>query len=113
MLFVVHALDRPDALTTPAKNYRAHRAHLDQAKTEGMEVVSAGPLVADDGETPIGSLLVFDANDRDAVESFCKADPYQLMVSGIACRSMPMSNAAVGHPRHQAAFEPPPAGAVK
>jgi uncharacterized protein YciI len=78
MLFVVHALDRSDALPTRAKNYRAHRAHLDQAKAEGMEVVSAGPLVADDGETPIGSLLVFDAKDRGAVEGFCRADPYQM-----------------------------------
>ena len=78
MLFVVHALDRQDALTTRAKNYRAHRAHLDQAKAEGMEVVSAGPLVADDGETPIGSLLVFDAKDREAVASFCNVDPYRV-----------------------------------
>ena len=78
MLFVVHALDRSDALPTRVQNYRAHRAHLDQAKAEGMEVVSAGPLVADDGETPIGSLLVFDARDRGAVEGFCRADPYQM-----------------------------------
>jgi uncharacterized protein len=78
MLFVVHALDREDALTTRAKNYRAHRAHLDQAKAGGIEVVSAGPLVADDGETPIGSLLVFDARDRQVVEGFCREDPYQV-----------------------------------
>ena len=78
MLFVVHALDRSDALPTRVQNYRAHRPDLDQAKAEGMEVVSAGPLVADAGETPIGSLLVFDARDRGAVEGFCRADPYQM-----------------------------------
>lgn len=78
MLFVVHALDRSEALTTRAKHYRAHRAHLDGALTEGLEVVSAGPLVADDGETPIGSLLVFEAENRGAVEGFCRADPYQV-----------------------------------
>ena len=77
MLFVVHALDRADALTTRAKHYRAHRTHLDQAKAEGIEVVSAGPLVGDDGETPIGSLLVLEAKDRATIESFCRADPYQ------------------------------------
>jgi uncharacterized protein YciI len=78
MLFVVHALDRQDGLTTRAKNYRAHRSHLDHAESEGLQVVSAGPLVADDGESPIGSLLVFEASDRNAVESFLSADPYKV-----------------------------------
>ena len=76
MLFVVHALDKEDGLETRAKHYRAHRAHLDRAPAEGVHVVSAGPLVEDDGETPIGSLLVFDAPDRAAVEAFCRGDPY-------------------------------------
>jgi uncharacterized protein len=77
MLFVVHALDRADAINVRAKNYRDHRIHLDRAGTEGINVVSAGPLVADDGETPIGSLLVLEASDRAAVETFCRVDPYQ------------------------------------
>jgi uncharacterized protein YciI len=78
MLFVVHALDKKDGLATRAKHYRDHRAHLDRASTEGVEIVSAGPLVEDDGETPIGSLIVFDAPDRATVEAFCKADPYHV-----------------------------------
>ena len=77
MLFVVHALDKADALSSRAKNYRAHRAHLDRAGAEGINVVSAGPLVADDGETPIGSLLVLEAPDRAAVETYCRVDPYE------------------------------------
>ena len=77
MLFVVHALDRTDGLPTRVKHYRDHRAHLDRAPAEGVQIVSAGPLVADDGETPIGSLLVFDAPDRAAVEAFCQVDPYR------------------------------------
>jgi uncharacterized protein YciI len=78
MLFVVHALDKKDGLPTRAKHYRDHRAHLDRASAEGVEIVSAGPLVEDDGETPIGSLIVFDAPSRAAVEAFCKADPYHI-----------------------------------
>ena len=31
MLFVVHALDRPNILPTRAKHYRDHRIHLDKA----------------------------------------------------------------------------------
>ena len=76
MLFVVHALDKKDGIQTRAKHYRDHRAHLDSAPRDGLQVVSAGTLVADDGETPIGSLLVFDAPDRSAVEAFCRVDPY-------------------------------------
>jgi uncharacterized protein len=78
MLFVVHALDKKDGVETRAKHYRDHRAHLDRAPAEGVQVVSAGPLVAEDGETPIGSLLVFDAPSRAAVEAFCNVDPYRV-----------------------------------
>lgn len=77
MLFVVHALDWKDGRPTRSKNFRAHRAHLDRAESEGIDIVSAGTLVADDGETPIGSLFVLEARDRGAVEAFCRVDPYQ------------------------------------
>jgi uncharacterized protein YciI len=78
MLFVVHALDKKDGLQTRAKHFREHRTHLDRAPSEGIEIVSAGTLVEDDGETPIGSLFVFDAADRGVVEAFCDADPYHV-----------------------------------
>ena len=78
MLFVVHALDKKDGIETRAKHFREHRAHLDRAEAEGIEIVSAGSLVADDGETPIGSLLVLKAPDRAAVEAFCRIDPYHV-----------------------------------
>jgi uncharacterized protein len=77
MLFVVHALDRQNGLDNRMKNYRDHRAHLDRAESEGLEILTAGPLVADDGETPIGSLFVCEAEDRAAVEAFCGVDPYR------------------------------------
>jgi hypothetical protein len=35
-------------------------------------------LLAEDGTTPIGSLLVVEAADRAAIEAFCAADPYAL-----------------------------------
>jgi hypothetical protein len=77
MLFVVHALDRPDGLQIRAKHFRDHRAHLDRADAEGIGIMTAGSIVADDGETPIGSLLVVEAQDREAVERFCSVDPYR------------------------------------
>jgi len=78
MLFVVHALDKENILPTRAKYYRAHRIHLDRAEDHGVGVVTAGTLVADDGETPVGSIFVIDAATRAAIDAFTRSDPYHL-----------------------------------
>jgi uncharacterized protein len=76
VLFVVHALDKKDILPTRAKHYRAHCIHLDQAEGHAIDVVTADTLVADDGETPLGSIIILDAADRAAVDAFTRSDPY-------------------------------------
>jgi uncharacterized protein len=76
MLFVIHAVDETGAMPTRAKFYRAHRVHLDQAERYDVDVVTAGTLVADDGETPAGSIFVIDAKDRATVDAFVRSDPY-------------------------------------
>jgi uncharacterized protein YciI len=78
MLFVVHALDKKAILPTRAKHYRDHRIHLDKSEDYAVDVVTAGTLVAEDGETPIGSIFVIDASDRAAVDAFTRSDPYHL-----------------------------------
>jgi uncharacterized protein len=78
MLFVVHALDKKDILPTRAKHYRAHRIHLDRAEEHAVDVITAGTLVDDDGETPVGSIFVIDAADRAAVDAFTRSDPYHV-----------------------------------
>ena len=78
MLFVVHALDKENILPTRAKHYRAHRIHLDRAEDHAVDVVTAGTLVAEDGETPVGSIFVIDAATRAAVDAFTRSDPYHL-----------------------------------
>jgi len=78
MHFVVHALDKKDILPTRAKHYRDHRIHLDRSEDYGVDVVTAGTLVADDGQTPVGSIFVIDAADRAAVDAFTRSDPYHL-----------------------------------
>jgi uncharacterized protein YciI len=78
MLFVIHAVDKTDGMPTRAKFYRAHRIHLDQAERYDVDVVTAGTLVADDGETPAGSVFVIDAKDRAAVDAFVRSDPYHV-----------------------------------
>ena len=78
MQFVIHATDRKDGMATRAKFYRAHRIHLDQAEDHRVNVVTAGTLVADDGETPVGSVFVIDAQSRAAVDAFARSDPYHV-----------------------------------
>ena len=43
-----------------------------------VNVVTAGTLVADDGETPVGSIFVVDAQSRAAVDAFARSDPYHV-----------------------------------
>jgi len=78
MLFVIHAVDKADGMPTRAKFYRAHRIHLDQAERYDVDVVTAGTLVGDDGETPAGSVFVIDAKDRATADAFVRSDPYHV-----------------------------------
>ena len=39
--------------------------------------MTAGTLVADDGETPVGSIFI-DAKDRATVGAFTRSDPYHI-----------------------------------
>jgi uncharacterized protein YciI len=73
MLFAIHALDHDDGLERRLANYDAHKAYL--AASEIKTVVS-GPLVSDDGETMIGSLFIVEADSRDDVVAFNRADPF-------------------------------------
>jgi uncharacterized protein len=73
MRFVVHCLDRPGATPLRLQYYEDHKAHL---ATRAVTTVVSGPLLADDGETMIGSLFIFEAATRREVEAFNTADPF-------------------------------------
>jgi hypothetical protein len=81
MHFVIHAVDRPGIIEERAKHFRAHRIHLDESRRHGVDIFTAGPLVAEDGETPVGSLFIIEAKDRAAVDAFTRSDPY--FVNGV------------------------------
>ena len=76
MLFVIHALDKPGALPTRLANYDAHKAFLGDTSAYGVKIVLSGPLVADDGESMIGSMFIVEADGRAPVEAFNRADPF-------------------------------------
>jgi uncharacterized protein YciI len=78
MLFAIHALDGDGALPKRLEAGDAHRAHIAGAGSYGVKIVISGPLVKDDGETMIGSLIVIEAANREAAERFNKDDPYSL-----------------------------------
>lgn len=75
-LFVLHAIDRHEALPQRLEHYAAHRAFVEAQNDYGISVVMSGPLQSDDGETMIGSLFILEAADRSVVEAFVAADPF-------------------------------------
>ncbi len=76
MLFAVYALDNPSAGARRQAVHAEHVAHLKAAKDQGVTITVGGPLMADDGTTSIGSLMVIEAPDRPTVEKFNGADPF-------------------------------------
>lgn len=70
MLFVIHCLDAADGTPRRMENYPAHKAHLERTAEFGIQIVMSGPLVKDDGESPIGSMFVIEAPNRAAVEKY-------------------------------------------
>lgn len=72
-LFHVIALDKPDALDLRLEN---RAAHLEWAKAAGETVRMAGPLLADDGESFVGSVFLIEADSEEALKAFQAEDPY-------------------------------------
>ncbi len=73
MRFVIQCLDGEDRLDLRLAHRPAHKAYLAAC---GVDIRLSGPLVADDGETMIGSLFVVEVPDRAAAEAFNRDDPF-------------------------------------
>lgn len=73
MQFAVYCLDKPNHAQVRADNRPAHVEFLTR---HNDHIVLAGPLLGDDGQSMIGSLLVMDFADRAALDRFLAADPY-------------------------------------
>src|SRR3546814_7841064 len=76
MYYIIYALDRPDAGDLRIKTRAAHREYLHRPDLP-VRLVLAGPLLADDAVTIIGSVIVVAADSRSQVEAFSAADPYR------------------------------------
>ncbi|MGQ0716382.1 MAG: YciI family protein [Pseudonocardiales bacterium] len=73
MLWVVHCLDEPDATQ---RRLAARPAHSARLKAGHIKPVLYGPLVAQDGETVIGSLIIVEADTQHEVTDFFADDPF-------------------------------------
>ena len=73
MAYAIIAYDRPDG----AELRREKRPeHLDYLEANKHLLLAAGAQFADDGTTPIGSILLVDVEERAEAEAFAKADPF-------------------------------------
>jgi len=73
--FVFCAHDKPDAGEARARCREQHRAYIRIAQ-DGCRCVAGGPLMDEGGARMTGTLLVFEARDRESVEAFVSSDPY-------------------------------------
>ena len=73
MLFTFFLLDKPGAAELRQRVRPEHKAYLAQV---AERMAFAGPLVADDGTTMLGSLLVIDFASRDAAHAWLAEEPF-------------------------------------
>ncbi len=72
-LFVFQGLDKAGALELRMATRPAHLAWI---KDLEPRVKIGGPLLSDDGATPVGSLLVVEAESLEAANMLFNEDPY-------------------------------------
>ena len=73
MNFLIVCRDKPDQ---QANRAATRAAHLDHIQSRGAALKTGGPLLSDDGSTPIGSAYIMAFDDKAAAEAFADADPY-------------------------------------
>jgi uncharacterized protein len=76
MLFSIRCIDRTDAGSLRADT---RPQHLEYLKSLGGRIVAAGPMLAEDEATPVGSLLIVEGPDRAGAEQLAAQDPYRLV----------------------------------
>ncbi len=73
MHYIVHCLDYAGRVADRLALYDAHKAYL---ASKPIDIVISGPLLADDGETMIGSCFLVEADSLAEVQAFHEADPF-------------------------------------
>lgn len=68
-----HLLDKPGAAELRQRVRPEHKAYLGRV---AERIAFAGPLLADDGVTMLGSLLAIDFDDREAALAWLADEPF-------------------------------------
>lgn len=74
MLYIIYQEDRTGGEAVRAATRDAHLAYLDTHKDI---LVLGGGLLADDGKTRTGSVLIINVPDRKAAEAFSAEEPFR------------------------------------
>ena len=85
MLFVATCVDKPDIADKRMENRPAHLAYLNGL---GAQVKIGGALLAPDHKTPVGSMIVFEAESEAEVRALLAEDPFSLagLFEGVSVR---------------------------
>jgi uncharacterized protein len=73
LLFVAICLDKPNHLQARLDNRPTHLDYLASLKSK---LKIAGPFLAADNQTPIGSMLIYDVADEKEARSLADNDPF-------------------------------------
>ncbi len=73
MLYIVTCVDKPKSLELRLAN---RPAHLDYLKGLGATVKIGGAMLSDDGQAPIGSMLIFEGESEADIRRMLAEDPY-------------------------------------
>lgn len=73
MLCTILAFDKPNHVDLRMKTRPSHLAWMD---SENPNAIFIGPILADDAQTPIGSVFVCDFESLEAAKAFASRDPY-------------------------------------
>ncbi len=73
MIYIFSLIDKPDSGALRQRVRPEHKAYL-----AGMaeRIAFAGPLVSDDGQTMLGSLLAIEFDSRDAAHAWLADEPF-------------------------------------
>ena len=74
MLYALIGKDKPNSLPL---RLATRAAHLEYLHGQGKAVIT-GPLLGEDEESMIGSLMVIEVKDRAEAEAYVANDPYTL-----------------------------------
>lgn len=73
MYFSIYAKDKGDHLPLRMETRPVHLKYL---KEHADKMLSVGPIMTDDGESPIGSLLIMEFDTIEQAREWAAGDPY-------------------------------------